>query len=140
MTITFFDFSSAFNTIQPLLLGEKLQMMGVRAYTVSWITDYLTGRPQFVRLDRVLSDVVVSGTGAPQGTVLSPFLFTLYTTDFQYNSESCHLQKFSDDSAVVGCIRDGQEGEYRALVDNFVEWSGKNPMLMNVYKTKRDGD
>ncbi|KAI3375550.1 hypothetical protein L3Q82_003877 [Scortum barcoo] len=98
--ITFFDFSSAFNTIQPLLLGEKLQVMGVDDSMISWITDYLTGRPQFVRLGSVLSDVVVSDTGAPQGTVLSPFLFTLYTTDFQYNSESCHLQKFSDDSAV----------------------------------------
>ncbi|KAI3359436.1 hypothetical protein L3Q82_002941 [Scortum barcoo] len=90
--ITFFDFSSAFNTIQPLLLGEKLQVMGVDDTMISWITDYLTGRPQFVRLGSILSDVVVSDIGAPQGTVLSPFLFTLYTTDFQYNSESCHLQ------------------------------------------------
>ena len=98
--IEFFNFSSAFNTIQPLLMGEKLQVMGVDDTMISWITDYLTGRPQFVRLGSVLSDVVVSDTGAPQGTVLSPFLFTLYTTDFQYNSESCHLQRFSDDSAV----------------------------------------
>ena len=86
--IAFFDFSSAFNTIQPLLMGEKLRVMGVDDTMISWITDYLTGRPQFVRLGSVLSDVVVSDTGAPQGTVLSPFLFTLYTTDFQYNSES----------------------------------------------------
>ena len=81
--IAFFDFSSAFNTIQPLLMGEKLRVMGVDDTMISWITDYLTGRPQFVRLGSVLSDVVVSDTGAPQGTVLSPFLFTLYTTDFQ---------------------------------------------------------
>ncbi|KAI3356293.1 hypothetical protein L3Q82_017187 [Scortum barcoo] len=59
-----------FNTIQPLLLGEKLQVMGVDDSMISWITDYLTGRPQFVRLGSVLSDVVVSDTGAPQGTVL----------------------------------------------------------------------
>merc|ERR1712035_110584 len=89
--------------------------MGVDDTVISWITDYLTGRPQFVRLGSGLSDVVVSDTGAPQGTVLSPFLFTLYTTDFKYNSGSCHLQKFSDDSAVVGCIREGEEGEYRTL-------------------------
>ncbi|KAI3355744.1 hypothetical protein L3Q82_004212 [Scortum barcoo] len=47
-----------FNTIQPLLLGEKLQVMGVDDSMISWITDYLTGRPQFVRLGSVLSDVV----------------------------------------------------------------------------------
>ncbi|KAM4576060.1 PDZ domain-containing protein 2 isoform 2-T2 [Odontesthes bonariensis] len=33
--------------------------------------------------------------------------------DFQYNSECCHLQKYSDDSAAVGRISDGQEAEYR---------------------------
>ena len=73
-----------------------------RLFYLKRATEYLTGRPQFVRMGSVLSDVVVSDTGAPQGTVLSPSLFTLYTTDFQYNTGSCHLQKFSDDSAVVG--------------------------------------
>ena len=134
--ITFFDFSSAFNTIQPLLLSEKLQVMGVDTPTISWITDYLTGRPQFVRLGSVLSEMVVSNVGAPQGTVLSPFLFTLYTSDFQYNTGTCHLQKFSDDTAVVGCVRDGQDREYRTVVDDFVEWSGRNHLLLNVTKTK----
>jgi len=134
--ITLFDFSSAFNAIQPLLLGEELRGMGVHDLVISWVTDYLTGRPQFVRLGSVLSDVVVSDIRAPQGTVLSPFLFTLYTTDFQYNSESRHLQKFSDDSTVVGCIREGEAGEYRTLVDNFVEWSEQNHLRLNVSKTR----
>lgn len=103
---------------------------------ISWISDYLTGRPQLVRLGSVLSDVVISDTGAPQGTVFSPILFTLYTTYFQYNSESCHLQKFSDDSAVVRCIRERDEGEYRTLVDNFVEWAEENHLRLNVTKTR----
>ncbi|KAI3354930.1 hypothetical protein L3Q82_004728 [Scortum barcoo] len=48
---------------------------------------------------------VVSNT---QGTVLSLFLFTVYTADLNHNtSESCHLQTFSDDSAVVGCVTNG---------------------------------
>lgn len=74
-----FDFSSGFNTIQPLILDEKLLGMCVDNATISWIIHYLTGRLQFVRLGSVLSDVVVSNTGALQGTVLSPFLFTFYT-------------------------------------------------------------
>ncbi|KAK0135417.1 RNA-directed DNA polymerase from mobile element jockey [Merluccius polli] len=134
--MTFFDFSSAFNTIKPLLMGEKLRGMGVNGGLITWVIDYLTGRPQVVRLGSVLSDMVVSDVGALQGTVLSPFLFTLYTTDFQYNFESCHLQKFSDDSAVVGCIGGGEEGEYRTLVDNCVEWSECNHLRLNVSKTR----
>lgn len=86
-------FSSAFNAIQPLLLNEKLRVMGVNGAVVSLITDYLTGGPQLVRVGNGLFDVVLSGTGAPQGTVLCPFRSTLYTTDSQYTSESRRLQK-----------------------------------------------
>ena len=39
--IMFFDFSSAFKTIQPLILKEKLDVMGVDPSFVTWITDYL---------------------------------------------------------------------------------------------------
>lgn len=86
--VMFFDFSSAFNTIQPSKLGDKLLQMGVDAHLLSWIIDYLTGGQQFVRLKDCLSDTVVCSIGAPQGTVLSPVLFTLHTSDFSYNTES----------------------------------------------------
>ncbi|KAI3351364.1 hypothetical protein L3Q82_005917 [Scortum barcoo] len=115
--ITFLDFSSAFNTIQPLLLRDKLTEMGVGSHLVAWITDYLTGR-------------------APQGPVLSPVLFTLYTSDFQYKSELCHVQKFADDTAIVGCIRSGQEDEYRELIKDFVTWCDSNHLLLNTTKTR----
>ncbi|TWW77924.1 hypothetical protein D4764_11G0000450 [Takifugu flavidus] len=35
--IMFFDFSSAFNTIQPRLLGDKLQVAGVDHHLTTWI-------------------------------------------------------------------------------------------------------
>ncbi|KAI4877530.1 hypothetical protein NFI96_027121, partial [Prochilodus magdalenae] len=107
--VMFFDFSSAFNTIQPLLLRDKLMKMEVDMHLVTWITDYFTGRPQHVRIRDCSCDTVISSTGAPQGTVLSPVLFTLYTSDFKYNSELCHMQKFSDDTAIVGRSRPSQQ-------------------------------
>ena len=44
--IMFFDFSSAFNTIQPALLKDKLENTGVDHHLTYWILDYLTERPQ----------------------------------------------------------------------------------------------
>ncbi|CAM4691197.1 unnamed protein product [Leuciscus chuanchicus] len=120
----------------PARLRDKLVQMGVDAHLVSWITDYLMERTQFVRLKDCFSETVVCSTEAPQGTVPSPFLFTLYTSDFSYNSESCHMQKFSDDTAIVGCIRDGQEFEYRNLVNDFVQWCRLNHLQLNATKTK----
>ncbi|KAI4900206.1 hypothetical protein NFI96_000495 [Prochilodus magdalenae] len=121
---------------KPLLLRDKLMKMEVDMHLVTWITDYLTGRPQHVRIRDCSSDTVISSTGAPQGTVLSPVLFTLYTSDFKYNSELCHMQKFSDDTAIVGCVRNGQEREYRSLVEDFVEWCTTNHLKLNITKTK----
>lgn len=134
--IMFFDFSSAFNTIQPKLLRDKLELTGVNHHLTHWILDYLTNRPQYVRTRDCVSDTVVCSTGAPQGTVLAPFLFTLYAADFSYNTATCHLQKFSDDSAIVGLITDGDDREYRGLTQDFVSWCQRNRLQINAGKTK----
>lgn len=63
----------------------------------TWTMDYLIKRLQYVRLQVCVSEVVICSIGGPQGTVLCPFLFILYTSDFRYNTTKCHLQKFSDD-------------------------------------------
>ncbi|KAI3358072.1 hypothetical protein L3Q82_003084 [Scortum barcoo] len=134
--ITFFDFSSAFNTIHPSLLRVKLERAGASDQLAAWVTNYLTDRPQFVRLQDCVSDVVVCSTGAPQGTVLSPFLFTLYTSDFTYSTDSCHLQKFSDDTAIVGCVSEGNDCEYRKVIMDFVDWCELKHLQVNASKTK----
>ena len=71
-----------------------MENVGVDQHLATWTTDYLTNRPQFVRLHHYVSDVILCSTGAPQSTVLSPFLFTLYTSDFTHNTTHCHIQKF----------------------------------------------
>ena len=47
----FVDFSSAFNTIQPIVLVQKLIKMKVNQHICAWIFEFLTNRPQFVRFD-----------------------------------------------------------------------------------------
>jgi hypothetical protein len=110
--------------------------MSLHPSTIKWILDYLTNRPQFVRLrENVISNTVFTFTGAPQGTVLSPFLFTLYTADCrQHVHDSCHLQKFSDDSAIVGCVLDNNEEMYREQISLFVKWCDVNFLELNVKK------
>ena len=119
--IMFFDFSGAFNTIQPVLQGDKLELAGVNQHLTSWILDYLTNQPQYVRTRDYVSDTIICSTGAPEGTVLVPFLSTLYTADFYHQSTHCHLQKFSD-SAIVSLIRDGDDRANRELIQDFVDW------------------
>ena len=134
--LMFFDFSSAFNTMQCHLLVQKLTGMNVDVRTVLWIFDYLTNRPQFVRLSKdIVSSTVYTNTGAPQGTVLSPFLFSLYTADCRNTHESCPIVKFADDTGLTGLITDDDDNNYRQEIDSFVEWCDDNYLELNVSKT-----
>ncbi|XP_014878229.1 protein SHQ1 homolog isoform X2 [Poecilia latipinna] len=72
----------------------------------------------------------------PWWSKLSPSTEQKGESDFQHKSDFCHLQKYSDDSAGVGFISDGQEAEYRELVDRFVSWCGNNHLILNVKKTR----
>ena len=110
--------------------------MGVDPIFVRWIYNYLTDRLQYVKLGTSVSQTLVSNTGAPQGTVLSPFLFTIYTADHTYSSTACHIQKYSDDTAVVACVKGGDEWEYRGVISSFTEWSRSNGLILNTAKTK----
>ena len=96
--LMFAHFSSAFNTIQSHLLVQKLLNMKLPSSAISWIFDYLTSRLQYVRLNGLLSSAISSNTGAPQGTVLAPFSFALYTADCRSTDESCPVVKFADDT------------------------------------------
>ena len=77
----FIDFSSAFNTIIPSKLITKLSELGINTSLCNWILDFLTNRPQSVRLDNHTSSTITLNTGVPQGCVLSPFLHSLFTYD-----------------------------------------------------------
>ncbi|KAK3523223.1 hypothetical protein QTP86_022942, partial [Hemibagrus guttatus] len=111
--ILFVDFSSAFNTIVPALLRDKLFQLNVPDSMCSWITDFLTDRRQFVRLGTHVSDLQHISTGSPQGCVLSPLLFSLYTNGCTSGHQSVKLLKFADDSTLIGLISDGDESAYR---------------------------
>ncbi|KAI4884870.1 hypothetical protein NFI96_029910, partial [Prochilodus magdalenae] len=121
---------------QPMLLKDKLECTGLDHHLTTWTLDYLTNRPQYMWTQDCQSDMVVCSTGAPQGTVLAPLVFTLYTADFKYSSANCHLQKFSADSAIVSLISDGDDREYRELTKDFVEWCQRNCLQINAGKTK----
>ncbi|KAI3370375.1 hypothetical protein L3Q82_024464, partial [Scortum barcoo] len=48
----------------------------------------------------------------------------------------CHLQKFSDDTAIVGCVSEGNDCEYRKVIMDFVDWCELNHLQVNASKTK----
>ncbi|KAL0148431.1 hypothetical protein M9458_056241 [Cirrhinus mrigala] len=133
--ILFVDFSSAFNTIIPDILKNKLSQLSVPTSICQWITSFLTDRQQLVRLGKLTSGTRTISTGAPQGCVLSPLLFSLYTNDCTSKDPSVKLLKFADDTTVIGLIRDVDESAYRQEVEQLSLWCSHNNLELNTLKT-----
>ncbi len=62
----FIDFSSAFNTIIAQQLIHKLVQLGLNTSLCNWLLDFLTGRPQAVRVGINTSSTITLNTGAPK--------------------------------------------------------------------------
>ncbi|KAI3376417.1 hypothetical protein L3Q82_016438, partial [Scortum barcoo] len=77
---------------------------GSTAPSVTWILNFLTGRPQAVRMGSTTSSTLTLNTGAPQGCVLSPLLYSLFTHDCVATHSSNTIIKFADDTTVIGLI------------------------------------
>ena len=75
----FVDYSSAFNTILPHKLVVKLGDLGLPYNACMWIYSFLSDRRQRVRVGQHTSTALSLSTGSPQGCVLSPSLYSLYT-------------------------------------------------------------
>jgi hypothetical protein len=105
----FIDYSSAFNTIVPTNLITKLSTLGLNTSLCNWILDFLMGRPQVVRVRNNTSATLILNTGASQGCVLSPLLYSLLTDDCLAKHDSKTIIKFADEATVVGLITGNDE-------------------------------
>ena len=76
-----FDFSSAFDTVDPAHLLARLQAVGIRGRAQTWFKSYLTGGTQCVDWGEARSTCKQVKYGVRQGSILGPLLFVLLLSD-----------------------------------------------------------
>ena len=130
--------SSAFNTQQPHLLFQKMiSEFNLESDLALWVLDFLVGRHQQVRVNNTMSSVKEVSTGSPQGCVLSPLLFILYTNDCRSTYSNRYFIKFFDDTALLSLLFNDETGHGPVLHD-FVKWCDQSYLCLNVTKTKNN--
>ena len=94
------NFSAAFGRVNHLGILYKLCPVDIGGSVLSILTEFLSNRSQQVMMDGCRSKLVNVVSGVPQGSVLGPLLFLLYTSSILENK----LIGYSDDSTLMAVV------------------------------------
>jgi len=98
------DLSAAFHTVDYEILLQRLQTTyGISDVAHRWFRSYLLDRSQYVRTGTSCSSVIDLICGVPQGSVLGPVLFILYTAGLisLIESHGMTLHLYADDTQAL---------------------------------------
>jgi len=101
--LTLLDLSAAFDSVDHrTLLWWLRKSYGLNGKVIDWFTSYLSDRVQHVRTTTSSSTPVAVVYGVPQGSVLGPILFLLYTADLLQLIKRHHLTPYgyADDTQI----------------------------------------
>ena len=101
ISIVYFDFNKAFDTVPHKKLLYKLQLYGFRDPLYSWIQSFLKDRSQFITIEQQCSSRHTVPSGVIQGSVLGPLLFLLYINDITGCIKNGRPFLFADDLKIV---------------------------------------
>ena len=102
--LSLLDLSAAFDTIDHQILLNRLKHdFGITDSALKWFTSYLTDRSQRVIVGNTESKPLPLLLGVPQGSVLGPVLFSLYTQPLSafVGRHECDFHKYADDTQLM---------------------------------------
>ncbi len=140
--LSLLDLSAAFDTVDHSILLNRLHSFGISGCVLAWFGSYLSNRTQTVSINGCKSLPAPLKYGVPQGSVLGPVLFILYTQQLSsliLEHQLCH-HSFSDDNQLYKSFQISQLQQAvvdtQACVSDIQSWMFHNKLQLNSDKTE----
>ena len=137
------DMSAAFDCVDHIILVRRLNVsFGIDENALEWNVSYITGRRQYVRYNGRTSEISVVECGVPQGSVLGPLYFVLFTAAvFGIADEhGFAIHGYADDMQIYDhCVVDDMHHLTSRLVGcigSIGVWMTNNRLKLNASKTE----
>lgn len=135
------DFSKAFDSVSHTLLCQKLKLFYMFSnFACTLIAKYLHKRTQRVSIAGTLSDDIITTGSVPQGSGLSPLLFSLFINDLAHQIHHCLYHFFADDVQIQFSARPRDLKNKFVLIQQDLNristWCTSNALTINVKKTQ----
>ncbi|CAB3985999.1 Hypothetical predicted protein [Paramuricea clavata] len=136
--VVFMDISKAFDTVDHAKLLQKLRDFGLSGSLLLWFENYLSGRCQEVTVHGATSTPFPITSGVPQGSLLAPFLFSVYINDLPDNiSISTGVGLYADDTKLHRCVQNRNDAlALQSDIQSLHCWSNENLLSFNKSKCK----
>ena len=135
----FIDYSKAFDTIDYNILLKKLEIYGLDENSINFMKSYLLNRQQRITIKNEFSEYTKLRCGVPQGSILGPLLFIIYTNDiFLEVSSTEHVYMYADDTLILNSGKNELEAVQHSqnCFDKIINWCNLNRLTINMTKTK----
>lgn len=144
----FLDFSKAFDCLDHQLIIKKLENLGVTGTVKKWFQSYLKDRTQLVELRNIENGVIKEirsslqpiNRGVPQGSVMGPILFIIFTNDLpQQLGDACIPLMYADDTTLVFSEKTAESLEITSYVslNMAYQYCHNNDLSVNTTKTSQ---
>ena len=137
------DLSAAFDTLDHSVLIQRLRsIIGLSKTALLWFESYLSDRSQSILIDNVLSEPSCLNVGVPQGSVLGPVLFNIYTSPLYHLCQNSNVSPgfYADDSQLyIVCKLDSIQssmGSLEKCISDIEDWMLSNRLKLNGDKTE----
>lgn len=133
-----FDLSKAFDLVPHYKLIDKLNSFNMPKGFCLLINDYLSDRKHRTKISNTYSDLNNTTSGVPQGSVLGPVLFSLYTSDLNCSNNNCQTIKYADDTLFILNVYNLDESNQ--IISNAISYMknycNMNNLILNADKTQ----